>query len=81
MLLNPPDPRKSINNIYMITSTQQDIRYLHTCAGFPKVQDGSKPQGQETTQRGQEWISKTQTSVYQKNRKPKNDKFNRQEKE
>ena len=36
MLINRPDPRKSINNIYEITSTEQAIKYLHACYSLPK---------------------------------------------
>ena len=35
MLLNCPYPRKSINNVYEIPSTEQAINYPHACAGFP----------------------------------------------
>ena len=33
ILLNWPDPGKSINNVYEITITEQVIQYLHVCDG------------------------------------------------
>ena len=35
MLLNHPDPRQSINNVYDLPSTEQAIKHLHICASLP----------------------------------------------
>ena len=34
ILLNRPDPVKTINNVYQIPITEQVIRHLHECAGY-----------------------------------------------
>ena len=34
MLLNHPDPRQPINNVYKLPITEHFIKYLHACDGF-----------------------------------------------
>ena len=35
LLINRPDPKKEINNVYGLESTQETIRYFYTGAGLP----------------------------------------------
>ena len=35
ILLDHPDPGQFINNVYEIFSTEQEIKCLHICDGFP----------------------------------------------
>ena len=35
LLQNRPPPRKAINNVYIMKTQEEIIRYLHTAAGFP----------------------------------------------
>ena len=32
---NLPDPSEALSNVYELPSTEQTIRYLHACAGYP----------------------------------------------
>ena len=35
MLIDQPNPEHAINSDYKLTSSEQLVRYLHVCAGYP----------------------------------------------
>ena len=80
MLLNHPDPGQYINNLYELPSTGHTFKYLHACTRFPTKSTFLKS---IKLINYNTWTGLTikATHFFQKQRKPRKDIYDKQEKE